>query len=46
MKTKVDYSFAILLWTLVLGPAAIAIYHWNAWWLLLYVVVALIFGMA
>ena len=43
---KPDYGFALLCWTFVLGPAFLAIVNWNVWWLLLYVLVALIFGMA
>lgn len=47
MKLKVDdYTFAILAWSLVLGPAALALINWSGWYLLLYLVSAFIFGMA
>ncbi len=45
MSAKSDYVFAAFCWGLILTPAVIVM-HTGVWWyLLLYVVVLLIFGL-
>lgn len=40
-----DITFAIFLWTMVLGPPALAIYNWSLWYLLLWFIPITILGM-
>ncbi len=42
---KHDYGFALLCWSMVLGPVIIVIATGNFWFLLLYVITALVFGL-
>lgn len=41
-----DYSFTALCWAMLLGPIAISLITWNWWWMVLYVGIGLIFGLA
>ncbi len=41
-----DYGFALVCWSMVLGPIIIVIATGNWWYLLLYTITALVFGLA